>query len=294
MRTYLYSALGIISQRATISNTLIITLLMINIEYGQPVAICKDITVSADDSCIAKISADEIDDGSYDKNGGSISLTIEPQNIFPLGINDAKLIVENKQGEKDECKASITVRDEMAPILTTPCPDDIRLCGPQNVYWKPPVAMDNCCIPVMKSSGSSGDFCAIGSTLVMYSFEDDSGNKTTCDFTIIIDDPSDCDDSTTKQLVQQNSINEVIEMSVFPNPASDYINLKLVSQKEATFEILIYDLLGKTLIEEKVELSKGHQIINFDVNKLNEGMHIVKLVNGSEKYVIPFTKLNSF
>ena len=73
-----------------------------------------------------------------------------------------------------------------APMIDTPCPGTITLCGAQNVSWTEPTATDNCDTPDMTSSHSPGDFFDVGTTTVTYTFTDMAGLTATCNFDVVI------------------------------------------------------------------------------------------------------------
>ena len=64
-----------------------------NLKNLPPVAICQDITVSANDSCVAIVLPEQVDNGSYDPDGDSLIFTLSPQGPYPLGNNEVILTV---------------------------------------------------------------------------------------------------------------------------------------------------------------------------------------------------------
>jgi len=81
-----------------------------------PVAVCQDVTVNADSYCEAMVSADAVDNGSYDPDEDPILLELTPEGPYPLGITEVTLMVTNDSGETDECTATIIVVDETPPF----------------------------------------------------------------------------------------------------------------------------------------------------------------------------------
>ncbi|MCH7963353.1 MAG: T9SS type A sorting domain-containing protein [Bacteroidetes bacterium] len=83
----------------------------------QPlVALCQDVTISADANCQANVTAAQVDDGSFDPGGGAISLSLLPLAPYPLGETVVTLTVSNGS-ESSTCTAIITVVDNTAPVL---------------------------------------------------------------------------------------------------------------------------------------------------------------------------------
>lgn len=79
--------------------------------------------------------------------------------------------------------------------------------------------------------------------------------------------------------------------SVYPNPASDYINIELdISEKELTLpeNILLLSSTGKTIIEikkdeiEQKEIINGKQIFEINVKELPRGTYFLHIINDLE------------
>ena len=77
-----------------------------------PVALCQDVTVSASGLCTASAS---IDNGSYDPDGDTITLTQDPAGPYALGETDVELRVVDDKGLESTCTATVTVVDETLP-----------------------------------------------------------------------------------------------------------------------------------------------------------------------------------
>ncbi|RKG65242.1 hypothetical protein D7V80_23945 [Corallococcus sp. CA054B] len=79
-----------------------------------PVALCKNVTVSASASCSAAAS---IDDGSYDPDGfpQSLSITASPAGQYPVGTTPVTLTVSDGM-DSATCSATVTVVDDAAPV----------------------------------------------------------------------------------------------------------------------------------------------------------------------------------
>ncbi len=69
-------------------------------------------------------------------------------------------------------------------------------------------------------------------------------------------------------------------VSVFPNPGSDYLNLKIEKTEGLTSQATIYDVLGKALIQENF----SGNTYTFDIRNLNEGVYFLKLEMATEQH----------
>ncbi len=94
--------------------------------------------------------------------------------LFPAGIF-ARVCVEY-------CNTA----DEAPIVDAGTCPMDITLCGAQTVSWTPPTATDNCDIPTVSSNYNPGEYFDVGVHNVVYTFTDEAGLTTTCEFKITI------------------------------------------------------------------------------------------------------------
>jgi hypothetical protein len=148
-----------------------------------PVVRCKNITVSANASCMADAS---VDDGSSDPNaGGTITLVQSPPGPYPLGDTSVTMIVTDNLGGSNSCVATVTVVDTTPPVIT--CPDSITTdatspAGAMVTFT--PIASDNCSLVSVTSSPASGSFFAIGDATVTSTATDAAGNQSPCTFTV--------------------------------------------------------------------------------------------------------------
>lgn len=73
-------------------------------------------------------------------------------------------------------------------------------------------------------------------------------------------------------------VNSNTNVSVFPNPSSDVININLESDVNENNSITIYDLSGRQVFNHSVSSSKGHNayILN---PELSDGAYIIKISN---------------
>jgi hypothetical protein len=83
-------------------------------EWGAVVAKCRNVTASAGASCQAHAS---IDDGSNAPDGGDFSLSQDPPGPYGLGATLVLLTVTHESGAFDFCEATVTVEDDLAPVV---------------------------------------------------------------------------------------------------------------------------------------------------------------------------------
>ncbi len=75
-------------------------------------------------------------------------------------------------------------------------------------------------------------------------------------------------------LSRENILNII---SVFPNPANDFVNILLSSSEESNAEITITNTLSQTILNEKVIMQKGLNKYSFNVSPLAKGVYTIKV-----------------
>jgi hypothetical protein len=104
-----------------------------------------------------------------------------------IGTNVVTLTVN---GNSSTCTSTITIQDNIDPVLTN-CPSDIiqlpNTAGCESVMnWTPPSTSDNYTGSVLISTHNPMDAFPLGATTVTYTLTDASGNVVTCSFDITI------------------------------------------------------------------------------------------------------------
>jgi len=114
---------------------------------------------------------------------------------FPMGQTNIVYMVADAQNNKAYCTFNVTVKDTIAPVFTTTCPSDTVLnlnpmnCG-ANLALPVLAGIDNSCTPVQvdRITGSPSGYFELGATVQTYRIKDNSGNATTCHYTVTVVD----------------------------------------------------------------------------------------------------------
>ena len=69
------------------------------------------------------------------------------------------------------------------------------------------------------------------------------------------------------------------EIRVYPNPAHNFINIDLKKQLSKNSSIIIYDLSGKKIMEQKISAATLHQQLN--VSGLSKGSYRISVLDNS-------------
>ena len=111
--------------------------------------------------------------------------------IFNPGTTNVLWTATDIAGNVVTCSFGVQVTDSQVPIITN-CPDDILInsatgqCDTQ-VNWTAPGFMDNCGAN-MTVNIPSGSIFPIGTTTIVYTATDGSGNYSICSFTVTVTD----------------------------------------------------------------------------------------------------------
>lgn len=78
-----------------------------------------------------------------------------------------------------------------------------------------------------------------------------------------------------------NDLNFDATFNIFPNPAKDYVNVKLQNEANANCKIQIVNSIGQ--IAQEIDLGSDSEITrNISVSNLNSGIYIVKTTLGDK------------
>ena len=238
----------------------------------NPIAVCQNITVELNANGEVTVAASDIDGGSSD-DSGSITLSLD-QNTFGcgnIGDNSVVLTVTDPSGNTDTCSATITVEDNLAPVIN--CPSDITVAfDAGQTYFTLPnyvgddtvTAFDPCFAPLyIMQTPAEGTQLTLGDHVILFETEDPSGNQSSCSFTITV-----VEELSTIDFEFENGL------SIYPNPASNLISLE--SKNQVITSIRIFDISGKQLFSETKLNSLNKQV---DISNLSKGIYFITLNN---------------
>jgi len=108
-----------------------------------PEAKCKDITVYLDETGYVSITAEEVDDGSWDASGID-SLAVYPDSFScdNIGENTVTLTVTDIAGNENKCEAIVIVQDVTPPVISSIVADPDMLWPPNHKMAEVRVIVD--------------------------------------------------------------------------------------------------------------------------------------------------------
>lgn len=155
-----------------------------------PVLTLQNATVSLGTNGTVTLDPASFDAGSTD-NCGIAGWTVSPSSFDCnlLGNQQVTLTASDANGNSASATASVTVVDNIAPILTCPANITAGFCNPTVAFVVPQV-QDNCVVNtanLQQTAGQpSGSLFPAGVTTQTFSYTDASGNTGTCSFTVTV------------------------------------------------------------------------------------------------------------
>ncbi|WP_224363071.1 FG-GAP-like repeat-containing protein [Hyalangium versicolor] len=151
-------------------------------ENEPPVALCKNVTVTADAQCHASAS---VNNGSYDPDNqpGPFSVSESPAGPFGSGQHSVTLTASDGDSSA-QCVGTVTVVDTTKPVITCPISVDASISlGQLSVIVNFAVSASDTCGPThVTCNHPPGTLFIPGLTPVTCTATDTSGNTASCQF----------------------------------------------------------------------------------------------------------------
>jgi hypothetical protein len=74
-------------------------------------------------------------------------------------------------------------------------------------------------------------------------------------------------------------------VNIYPNPASDHINLSFSSTKEELVNLTIHDIMGRLVYNNTEAVTLGTNQIQVDLHQFETGLYIIQINSGTNNYV---------
>jgi Ca2+-binding RTX toxin-like protein len=142
---------------------------------ATPVARCRNVTVAAAPGACG--AAASVNDGSFDPDGGPVTVIQSPPGPYARGQSVVTLTATDVSGLAGTCTATVTVTSTTPPTFTfVPPALTISQCTAPNIGTA--TAVDVCQLPVTVTNNAPAVFRA-GQTVVTWTARDAAGNTAT-------------------------------------------------------------------------------------------------------------------
>ncbi len=98
--------------------------------------------------------------------------------------------------------------------------------------------------------------------------------KTNSGFSIQMGNGSDVSETPTGINTIENSISA---FNIFPNPAKDFLNVLVETKENKTADLKIYDITGKLIQTNKLDIEAGKSSLKIKLENINKGIYLVQI-----------------
>ncbi|MGD0341896.1 MAG: T9SS type A sorting domain-containing protein, partial [Bacteroidales bacterium] len=95
--------------------------------------------------------------------------------------------------------------------------------------------------------------------------------------------------SVLRSVIVEENIDNPVKVTVFPNPAGDYLNISFADPLDAEVNMMVIDTQGRLFKTQKIEAATSEIQLNFQ--DLPSGVYLVKLTKGKLTNVYKVVKL---
>ncbi len=165
-----------------------------------PVAVCKNITVALNANGNVSITETDVDNGSSYGCAGSGTISVSPDTFdcSNIGDNTVTLTVTDANGNESTCISTVTVEDNIAPVITC-APNATRDTDPGVCEYTivgtefDATFTDNCAAGSISNDYNgtatlAGEVLPKGNTTVVWTVDDGNGQSATCITVITVED----------------------------------------------------------------------------------------------------------
>jgi hypothetical protein len=95
--------------------------------------------------------------------------------------------------------------------------------------------------------------------------------------------------SVLRTVIVEENLDTPVKVAVFPNPASDYLNISFAEPLDAEVNLMLIDAQGKLFKSQVIEAAASEIQLNFQ--DLPSGIYLLKLTKGKLSNVYKVVKL---
>jgi len=242
------------------------------VDATAPTLVCQDITVQLDENGLVSIEAADVIASLDDACGiDTTGLDIDDFSCHDIGTPVVVNVFANDvNGNIVSCTATVTVVDELAPVLT--CPADQTVAISNGTQYTVPdyfatgeaIAIDNCTdlVTLTSQDPAVGAMLDPGTYTVSITAEDAFGNEASCTFKLTIDE----------LLGVANTGFDMASLTMYPNPATTYVLLSN-PQNIPLKDVSIYDVTGRLI--KKLDASQVISEMRIDTSELASATYMI-------------------
>ena len=91
-----------------------------------------------------------------------------------------------------------------------------------------------------------------------------------------------------QETVSVDELGDVVDLVVFPNPATDVMNIQFTANSSDQFGYVLYNLVGeKVMAENWGTLSAGQQTYSLNTSSMATGMYMLELSSSAGSTTLP-------
>lgn len=270
-----------------------------------PTALCKTINVFLDNTGHASITANDVDNGSFDACGiATKSISLNTFDCSQIGGSPVvvQLTLKDNYNNQSSCLANVYVKDNLPP--TAICSDitvNLGSNGKVTVQTAPLAAnsYDNCSVwsylPVAKVYTTFN----LGVNSLTITVKDWSGNSDVCVSQVTVlpagsqPPPNGGGTDTEMQIAEPSDAVEstrALDVLVFPNPTAGDVTVVFVLENEQPYQLRLFDLNGRLLRHEQLDGFAGENAVTLPLGDLPTGLYfldiLTEMIHGRQKIVV--------
>ena len=86
--------------------------------------------------------------------------------------------------------------------------------------------------------------------------------------------------------IDENSMESVSDLLLFPNPATDHVNIIFNSISEQKIQLYIYDLRGSEVYATESQVIQGENLLEINTNNLAQGQYVLMVSSANNSYPV--------
>jgi PKD repeat protein len=235
----------------------------------------------------------------WDFGDGNTSTLYEPTNTYAAsGTYNVQLVVERLfMCTSDTITQSVTTCSTVLPITLASFTGECKANNTVLLKWSTASEINNDYFTIERSSDavtwnviSTVAGAGNSNALLNYQFEDDSPLNGTNYYRLKQTDFNG-EFEYFDIVAVENCSNNTGEISIYPNPVINQLNITISSVNDANATVLIYDLLGNIVLEKpSSQLTKGNNKITINTEQLAKAMYMLVIEKEGQQYQLKFTK----